>query len=291
MQTRTLAAATGVLVALGAALLSLRSAPVRETAGTRGGGTVEHAANTAISDWSDRTDRADPSDLPGAPPALAVLRASAVGRPAAPSPEAEAEAALPLFDPVRRTRALGDALRTWAQTDAGAALVWLDGHPEQETALLVQAVGEGAAHDPGAVTFALTYLAQDRELGALLAGALVRTLAEHGDAGAAVQLARAAPESWEHEWTTVAFTNLAYEDAATALEELARTEDPALRRTMAGAIIAGWAERDPAELAQHADVFNETATRTAALHVALTKWQQRDPAGASAFAAALAPRS
>mgnify|MGYP000715202423 CR=1 FL=1 len=60
---------------------------------------------------------------------------------------------------------------------------------------------------------------------------------------------------------------------------------------LAGAIIAGWAERDPVELAQNVAVFEEPATRDAALHVALAKWQRRDPAAAEAFASSLTPRS
>lgn len=225
-------------------------------------------------------------------PATRVASPAPVGASADElSPEARAEAALAVLDPVRRARELSRALSAWAAVDAGGALVWLDLHPEQEPRLLVQAIGEGAAADPTAATFALTYLAQDRELGASLAGALVRALAAQGDADAAVRLASAAaPDGWSHEWATVAFTNLAYEDAATALEALAAVREPGLRRTTAAAIIAGWSERDPAELAQHADVFEGPAERTAALAAALEKWEHRDPAAAAAFLTAAHPR-
>lgn len=244
-----------------------------------------------------------PRPVPSAPWAAALaaesrphleIRDQARGRVNAPavSPETWAELSLRVLDPVKRTVALSDALRAWSATDPGAALVWLSSHPGEETAFLVQSIGEGSASDPAtAIPFALTYLAQDRELGALLAGALVRGLAERGDAGSAVQLARAAPEGWEHQWTSVAFTNLAYEDAATALEQLSTTQDPALHRTMAAAIIAGWAERDPAELAANADVFAVSADRAAAKAAALRKWQQRNPDEAGSLAARQTPRS
>lgn len=207
------------------------------------------------------------------------------------APEIRAEIALTVADDTTRNRALADALTGWATTDAGAALVWLECHPEQACLELMGAIGEGLASDPAAASFALTYLAQDRESGALLAGALVRALGTQGDATGALRLTRAAPEGWAHEWATTAFTNLAYEDVATALDALAGIEDPALRPTAAAAIIAGWAERDPAELASHADVFAEPAERTAALETALAVWQQRDPVGAALFAAGTTPPS
>lgn len=292
MQPRTIAAALTAALACCAVWLWLRPSPNTTPA------VVELASAVCVAPVVE--NRPPTSTAAAAGPAekpvsriAEEIRAQAVGRVNAPevTPETWADLASRIVDPVKRTVALSDALRAWSATDPGAALVWLSMHPEEETTFLVQSIGEGAAHDPAqAIPFALTYLAQDRELGALLAGALVRGLAERGEAQSAVQLARAAPEGWEHQWTSVAFTNLAYEDAATALEQLSAVENPALHRTMAAAIISGWAERDPAELASHSNVFAVGADRDAARELALRKWHERDPAAAEAFAGAKAPR-
>ncbi|HLP09046.1 MAG TPA: hypothetical protein VK178_12840, partial [Opitutaceae bacterium] len=85
--------------------------------------------------------------------------------------------------------------------------------------------------------------------------------------------------------------NLAYEDAASALETLSAVRDLSLRPTIAAAIIAGWSERDPAELAQNIDAFARPEERAVALATALAKWQERDPAAARAFADMAAARS
>ena len=280
MQTRSLAAASGALVVLGFSLLALRAAAARPAATPEpSGGIVSAPAPT--DDFRHWGCAASTAPAPGTTKSVAAAPA--------PAPEIQAEIALTISDTPQRAATLADALAAWATIDAGAALVWLERHPEQDKALLTQAIGEGLASDPAATTFALTYLAQDREFGALLAGALVRALAAHGDATGAVRLAHAAPEGWAHEWATIAFANLAYADAATALEAIAAVRDPALRRTTAAAIIAGWAECDPAGLAQHADVFIVPAERSAALAAA-----QRgigNSSGSSQRYAGIAPRS
>ncbi len=274
------------MVALGLSLLALRSAAARPAPVATDFTCLAPALPAPAPPATDIAQSLD------TPPLSRPLGSSArsLARAARRSPEMEVGEALRLTNFQLRTAALASALAAWAATDAGAALVWLDQHPAEDTALLAQAIGEGLAADPAATPFALAYLAQDRELGSLLAGALVRTLAAQGKATAAVRLARAHPEGWAHEWATVAFANLAYEDAATALEALAAVGDPALRRTTAAAIIAGWAERDPAELARHAAVFSAPAEHRAARATALEKWRQRDPAAAALFAATLLPR-
>lgn len=182
---------------------------------------------------------------------------------------------------------LAAILAAWSAEDAGAALIWLSQHPFPDTSRLMQAIGEGLADDPTGPTFALAYLAQDHGNGSLLAGPLVRELAARNESASAVRVARTAPEGWSHEWATVAFANLAYEDAATALEALAGIDDPALQRTTATAIIAGWAERDPAELAQHLGAFGSADLRAEALVTAIDRWTRLDPAAAAEFAASL----
>lgn len=240
MQTRLVAAASGVLVALGFSLLALRSS----------------GAQTGTDD-ARQTIGSQPAALPSAPPAAhaGTTRAphQSAPRATAPTPQTEADAALQLDNRDQRTAALCDALALWSTADAGGALVWLTQHPEQDQPALLRAIGEGLAADPAAATFAMTLLAQDHEAGALLAGALVQALAAQGDGPAAVRLARATPEGWTHEWATVAYASLAYEDATTALESLATINDPALRSTTAAAIIAGWSARDPAGLARYAE--------------------------------------
>lgn len=228
MQTRSLAAASGAFFAL--ALLAFRPALARPEAPPPA--PDQRNGNSAVAPSPFPRWQAEP-----------VVRSAPADRP---SPEIRAERALTLADGPARTAALAESLAAWAAVDAGAALVWLERHSEQDKPLLTQSIGEGLAADPAAATFAMTFLAQDHEAGALLAGALVQALAAQGDAAAAARLARATPEGWSHEWATVAFTNLAYEDTATALESLATINDPALRRTTAAAIVAGWSERDPA---------------------------------------------
>ncbi|MFT3830812.1 MAG: hypothetical protein QM691_14000 [Opitutaceae bacterium] len=278
MQTRSLAAASGALFALGVSLLALR--PVL-------------AGTVAVPGRDFREPEGNPASAPfsGDWFARPLLRAdsachdssSAIAAPG--PPELRAELALTVGDAAERTAQLDAALCDWAMTDAGSALVWLERHPREDHALLVQAIGDGLAADPVGTTFALSYLAQDRERGALLAGALVRSLAARGESAAAVRLARAAPEGWSHEWATVAFANLAYEDAASALATLAAVGDPSLRSTIAAAIISGWCERDPAELARSADAFARPEERAVALATALAEWRERDPAAARTFAA------
>lgn len=277
MQTRTLAAASSLLLALVAMPLALR---------------------LAAAQWSTTADRGSingPSTPAAAPVATTRVPAPtvAVATTAVPpelSCETRANLARTAGNPAARTEALAAILAEWAETDAGGALVWLDQHSELDQTQLVQAIGEGLAADPAAAPFALTYLAQDHELGALLTGALLHSLAAQGDSAAAVRLALAQPEDWSDEWTGIGFSALAYEDAAAALAALAEITDSAQRRATAAAIIDGWADRDPSELAQHAEVFDLPTERVAAREVALLVWQQRDPAAAAAFAAASSPR-
>ncbi len=239
MQTRLVAAASGALFALGLSLLALRPAVARPDAAASAPGL---SAGEVL-----------PTRAAALPPAAGPAIRPVSTLP--PSPEIRAEVALTIGDREQRTAALAEALAAWAVSDAGDALVWLERHPAQDKALLTQAIGEGLATDPAGTTFALSYLSQDREFGGALAGALVRALAAHGNSPAAVRLANATPAGWAREWATVAFTNLAYEDAATALEALAAVGDPTLRRTAAAAIIAGWAERDPAECAAYCAIL------------------------------------
>lgn len=201
--------------------------------------------------------------------------------------ETQADLALRIGDANLRAAELATILSEWASSDAGAALFWLFAHSEQNIPLLVPSIGAGLAADPTGATFALAFLDQDHDNGAALAGALVRTLAARGDSAAAVRLAQTEPANWRHEWANVAFMNLAYEDAASALEALSGVDDPALLQTTASAIIAGWAERDPVELAHHIEVFGSPALRDEALATALANWEARDPNGAAAFAAAI----
>ncbi len=240
MQTRLVAATSAVCAALAFAFLALRSSGAQN-------GTEE----------ARRLIGPPPATLGSSAHATHVGATEARHQSAppdtSPSPHAEAEAALRLKNQNQRTAALCDALALWSTADAGDALVWLTQHPEQDQAVLLQSIGEGLAADPAAATFAMTFLAQDHEAGALLAGALVQALAAQGDGPAAVRLARATPEGWTHEWATVAYASLAYEDATTALESLATINDPALRSTTAAAIIAGWSARDPAGLARYAE--------------------------------------
>ena len=276
MQTRSVAAASGALVALGFSFLALRSSGALPAADE-----ARPAAAVLTASPSTQAHASTTISVPATRPSPA--------RGPAASPEAQAEAAVRLTGRAQRTAVLHDTLALWSTTDAGAALVWLEQHPEQDQPALLEAIGEGLAADPAGTTFALAYLAQDHERGARLAGSLVRTLAAARDSHAAARLARATPEGWAHEWATVAFATLAYEDAATALAALTEIDDPALRRTTAAALIAGWAERDPAELAEHATVFTAPAEQAAALAVALPQWRQIAPAAAARFVAALGP--
>ncbi len=279
MQTRVLAAAGGALLALGLSLFDWRPAFA--------GSAAPPARDVCCAEEILPDDcRLDGNGATNAGPVAALpttTLASTLGA------ERRAELALAIPDPALRTRTLAGILSAWAATDAGAALIWLERHFVADKPLLVQSIGEGLAADPAGATFALTYLAQDREHGALLAGALVRALANDGRAASAVRLARVEPEGWRHEWATVAFTNLAYADAVAALEAVATVDDPPLRRTIAAAIIAGWAEQDPEELARHADAFTAPEERARALSVAVAEWAQRDPAGARSFVATIGP--
>ncbi|HLP01914.1 MAG TPA: hypothetical protein VK163_07805 [Opitutaceae bacterium] len=281
MQTRSLAAASGALLALGVSLFALR--PVLAGPAAISARDVCCAEGTPSMAPFSGDNSARPPTPVGA--ARTVPLATTVDTL---SPELRADLALTIGDAGQRAAALAEALSAWAATDAGSALVWLERHPHEDHALLAQAIGEGLAADPAGATFALTYLEQDRERGALLAGALVRSLAARGQSAAAVRLARVSPEGWSHEWATVAFTNLAYEDAASALETLSAVLDLSLRPTIAAAIISGWSERDPAELAHNADVFARPEERAVALTTALAKWQERAPDAARSFADAAA---
>lgn len=240
VQTRLVAAASGVVVALGFSFLALRSS------GAHPGAAGSHPGIAPLT--ASPTTRSSASV-----PASARTTRPTTTRPPERSLEEQSDAAIRPHRGEQGTATLRDTLALWSATDAGAALVWLEQHPEQDQATLLDAIGEGLAANPAGTTFALAYLAQDHERGALLAGSLVRTLAQTGNARGAARLARATPEGWAHEWATVAFTTLGYEDVATALEALATVSDPALRRTTAAAIIAGWSERDPAGLAQYAE--------------------------------------
>jgi hypothetical protein len=276
VQTRFLAAASGALLVLGLALFAPRPAIARP-ATTRTACRVGESRSVPLFPGYARTTapRHPPSGTESSEPA-AIL-----------SPELRADLALTDADPVRRTAALAEILCDWAATDAASALVWVELHPSEDRAFLVQAIGEGLAADPVGATLALVYLAQDHDTGAPLAGALVRALAAGGRTASAMRLVQAKLEGWNHEWATVAFANLAYEDAAAALEAIAPVGDPSLRRTIAAAIIAGWSERDPAELARNVDAFAQPEERANALATALAKWALRDPAAAHSFVASV----
>ncbi len=282
MQTRFLAAASGACAVLGLALLALRPAVARSVDGLAPPG-VPPRPLVASAAASARHFHDTPCAGPGA----------TLARPDrdSPSPELRAQLALTIGDPRRRAQELTEALAAWAQSDAGDALVWLARHAEQDAAPLLAAIGEGLAADPAGSTFALSLLSQDPEFGAQLAGPLVRTLAEQGRPSAAARLACATPANWTHEWATIAFATLAFEDPAAALASLDLLERPDLQRTATAALIAGWAASSPADLARHAARFPQESARQLALATALASWAEQDPEAAAAFASAPTPRS
>lgn len=195
-------------------------------------------------------------------------------------------AALAGSDAASRAADLQLALRSWAETDATAALRWALDQPHLHVDLALAAVFQGAAIRPAEAIalhrrLAGEYPARAADFGGYLIAALAQVHAHE----AAAAFALDADPAMDTSWLTAAYTAWARQEPARAMDSVAAITDPAKQFTAFQALVAGWAQTDPARLVAMAAGLSPGPERRFALTMGLRAWIERDPEAAANWTA------
>jgi len=178
------------------------------------------------------------------------------------------------------------ALRGWASVAPDAALGAAMKLPGLDNRAAIAAVLQGAADDPNAVIRLGRQITDGSDPVAVDYGILaISALAEHGYFETAARFAAETPGTNQARWLYEAFDAWAREQPSQALAAVDRIGDAAMRHEAVQGLVAGWAESDPASLADHALREPPGEDRTSALGTTLSNWVLREPAAASRWLA------
>jgi len=178
------------------------------------------------------------------------------------------------------------AVRGWAQTAPDAAADWALTARENERREVVEALLQGAAHNPDeAVRVARRLCESDPALSTDYGQYTVAALADQGAFDAAVRFSTEIGVARQPFLLKSAFFQWARNQPERALDELEKLSDPIARNLARGEAIAGWAWADARAVAEHAMQLPAGADRRQMLAEALPLWVERDPHGAAEWIA------
>lgn len=183
-----------------------------------------------------------------------------------------------------RRELLQSALHGWARkspVDAGNWAMSMPNSGDRDAAL--SSVFTGAiASDPGAAVAAGQKLMQQYPGDAIGCGArLIDALCDSGNFNDAAALAVNGSADQRNAWLGEAFSKWASFQPDAAEQAVQAIEDPQLRSQALQAMAGGWAETDPAGMAQYLGQLPSGADRTQMLGQALKSWVQNDPLAAA----------
>lgn len=179
---------------------------------------------------------------------------------------------------------LGVAVTTWSLHAPADAVAFARRQPESIRAAVMKAVLENLARRPAlGVALGRQLLADepDRadEYGTTLLAALLR-----GEAFAeALELAGAGPAEFRAEWMGAVMGAWARREPTAARELGALLAQHGVVGEPWRAVVRGWAESAPAQLAEQAIALPAGDARTVALEAALDRWIQNEPVAAAAW--------
>lgn len=221
---------------------------------------------------------APPPALPLAAPPAPVT--SPEIRPLEPSGPLQAPlvAALAESDATSRATDLQLALRSWAETDAMAALRWALDQPHLHADLALAAVFQGAAiHPADAIALHRHLAGADPARAAEGGGYLLAALAQVHAHEAAAAFALNADPALATAWLTAAYAAWARQEPVRAMDSVAAITDPAKQFAAFQALVSGWAQTNPAQLVAMAAGLSPGPERRFALTAGLRAWIERDP--------------
>jgi hypothetical protein len=200
------------------------------------------------------------------------------------SPEGAVAWALAQTPAENGERLLCAVLRAWAARDPIAVVRWALARDRATAEPFMEAALTGAAGRPELVTeIGRMLLATDPEAAAAHGATLVGVLTAAGAFDVAFEFARTAPADLGGEWLAATLHRWAAQAPARAVDAWRSLEDSPARVAAWRALAAGWAEHDPAGLADFAVTALAPADRAATLQTALASWILRDPAAAAGW--------
>lgn len=184
-----------------------------------------------------------------------------------------------------RDKLIEAALRGWATVAPEAASQWAINLPYQKRLQGMAAVFHSAAKNPQEAVRIANQVCQADPTAALDHGlALINALSDTGDFAIAAKFAATASPDQRASWLQFAFNNWALHQPEIAVNA-ARTlsNDPDVQRDAFQGVIGGWAQSDPAALAEYSQQMPPGPERTRALEDSLRQWVDMDAAAATAW--------
>jgi len=183
-----------------------------------------------------------------------------------------------------RAALLRAALKGWGTTDPEAAAKWAQTETVMDRAQAINALLQGAVHDPDKAIGVTTALIQNDSSRASEFGTeLISALTESGQFERAANFAaNSAPNSRE-DLMLPAYSRWAEFQPQAAMASAMQITDPELRDTALNAIIAGWSPTDPKGLMDYAQNNLPPGQQSSALSSAMGFWADSDPIAAATW--------
>lgn len=177
-----------------------------------------------------------------------------------------------------RERLLFATARAWGEQHPLDATDWALVQDEKWRFKRMEAVLLGAVAQPdAALAIGKALFARDAASGSAYDTALVADFIAVHQFQKAVQLAGDASGDVQRQWLQMIYQRWAAEAPRQAFESLNSFTNGALQPALFQAAAAGWANNDPAGLAQYAEALPASDSRSNALNMAFDQWLNRDP--------------
>jgi hypothetical protein len=185
-----------------------------------------------------------------------------------------------------RNELVQSALHGWARKSPMDAANWVMALPDSgdRDAALSSVFAGAVATDPNAAIAAGQKLMQENPGDAISCGSrLIDALCDSGNFSAAANLAANGSSDQQNAWLGEAFSKWASFQPDAAAQAAQAINDPQIRNQALHGIVGGWAEADPAGLAQYLGQLPAGGDRGQMLGQALKSWMQTDSGAAATW--------
>jgi hypothetical protein len=225
------------------------------------------------------TEKADSVHAAVAPPAVIQSGVVVANEAATPSDYAKLLAELSReSDSLERTRAVLEALQSWARSDPDAAAAWVCAQPNLDHAeVLTELFAMSEVTPRDAVALADRLRQADPATARDCGYGLIFGLNRRGEFSFSSDYATAAPVAVRRDLVIAAYHDWGRRQPEQAFLSATRVTDPTARQFALQSVLSGWARSHPEELAETALTFPEGDEKSAALTKALRAWMIKDP--------------